>query len=68
MIVEKRISIVRLVRLIWLELLGILLVAALPVIVLIYFELGDYAINASIPLIIGNAIAIFLGFRRIIPQ
>jgi putative membrane protein len=63
MIVEKRISFTRLVRLIWLELLGILAVSALPVVSLIYFDLGDYAINASIPLVIGTAIAIFLGFR-----
>ena len=63
MIVEKRISFVRLVRLIWKELLGILVASALPVATLIYFEESHHAINASIPLIIGTAIAIFLGFR-----
>lgn len=63
MIVEKRISFLRLLRVIWLELAAILVVSAIPVICLIYFDLGEYAINASIPLVIGTAIAIFLGFR-----
>ena len=63
MIVEKRISFVRLVRLTWPELLCILVVSTLPVGSLIYFDLGQYAINASIPLVIGTAIAIVLGFR-----
>jgi hypothetical protein len=35
MIIEKRISLTRLVRLIWLELLGILAVSPFPVIALI---------------------------------
>lgn len=63
MIVEKRISLFRLLRLIWFELLAIFAVSALPVVALIAFDLQDYAINASIPLVIGTAIAIFLGFR-----
>jgi putative membrane protein len=63
MIIEKQISFLRLIRLIWRELLCILVVSALPVILLIFFDLGDYAINASIPMVIGTAIAIFLGFR-----
>jgi putative membrane protein len=63
MIVEKRISFVRLLQVIWLELIAILAVSALPVVALIYFDLDEYAINASIPLVIGTAIAIFLGFR-----
>lgn len=63
MIVEKRISFQRLLSVIWRELLCILAVAALPVFILIYFDLGSYALNSSIPLVIGTAIAIFLGFR-----
>ncbi|MFK8110863.1 MAG: bestrophin family protein [Rubripirellula sp.] len=63
MIVEKSISFRRLLQVIWQELLCILVVSALPVICLIYFDLGEYSINASIPLVIGTAIAIFLGFR-----
>jgi len=63
MIVEERISFLRLFRLIWKELLGIFAVSAFPVVALIAFDLQDYAINASIPSVIGTAIAIFLGFR-----
>ena len=63
MIIEKRISFLRLIRLIWRELLCILVVSTLPVVLLIFFDLVDYALNASIPMVIGTAIAIFLGFR-----
>ncbi|MFT5175352.1 MAG: putative membrane protein [Gammaproteobacteria bacterium] len=63
MIVQKHISFVQLIRIIWLELLAILAVATFTVTSLIYFHLGEYAINASIPLVFGTAIAIFLGFR-----
>ena len=63
MIVEKRISFRRLLRIVWRELLVIAAVSALPVVALIELDLGDYAINTSIPLVIGTAIAIFLGFR-----
>lgn len=63
MIVDKRISFIRLFKVIWLKLLMIVLVALLTVGPLIYFELSRYAIDRSIPLVFGTAIAIFLGFR-----
>ncbi len=63
MIVETRISFLRLFRIIWKELLGILLVSTCTVTSLIYFHLDEYAINATIPVVIGTAIAILLGFR-----
>ena len=63
MIVENRISIVRLLSVIWLRLLVIAVVAIGTVAPLVYFELSRYAIDRSIPLIVGTAIAIFLGFR-----
>jgi len=63
MIVENRISFLRLFKIIWRRLLMIALVAFASVAILIYFELSRFAIDRSIPLIIGTAIAIFLGFR-----
>jgi len=63
MIVEKQISFRRLLQVIWKELICIFLVSSIPVVLLIYFDLGHYTINASIPLVIGTAIAIFLGFQ-----
>ena len=63
MIVEKRISILRVLKIIWLELLLMLLVATITVVPLVYFEISRFALDRSIPLIFGTANAIFLGFR-----
>ncbi len=63
MIVEPRISFIRLFRIIWMELILILIVSSVTVWTLIYFQLDEYAINATIPVVFGTAIAIFLGFR-----
>lgn len=63
MIVEKRISFRRLVKLIWRELVCIAIVSTIPPVVLVHFGRVDYAINGAIPLVVGTAIAIFLGFR-----
>lgn len=63
MIVENRISFLRLFQIIWWELLRILLIATTTVTTLIYFRLDEYAINQTIPVVFGTAIAIFLGFR-----
>lgn len=63
MIVDHRISILRLLKIIWLRLLLIFLVAAVTILSLVYFDLSKFAIDRSIPQIFGTAIAIFLGFR-----
>ena len=63
MIVERRISILRLLKIIWLELLLMFLVATITVVPLVYFDLSRFALDRSIPQIFGTAIAIFLGFR-----
>ena len=63
MIIENRISLLRLLKVIWKRLIMIAIIAFISVATLIYFELTRYAIDRSIPLIIGTAIAIFLGFR-----
>lgn len=63
MIVENRISLIRLLSVIWRRLLAISVVVTATVAPLIFFGLSKYAIDRSIPLVVGTAIAIFLGFR-----
>lgn len=63
MVVEKHISFVRLLKIIWRRLLKMALLSTAIVIPFVYFELQDHAIDLTAPLILGTALSIFLGFR-----
>jgi putative membrane protein len=63
MIVEKRISFRRLFLIIWKRLIGMYVVAAAIVLPIVHYDVGDYTLDMTTPLILGTAISIFLGFR-----
>ncbi|MGB6229501.1 MAG: bestrophin family ion channel [Litorimonas sp.] len=63
MIVEKTISIRRLLPIIWKRLALMALISAAIVVPMELFGLERYAIGMTTPLILGTAISIFLGFR-----
>ncbi len=63
MIVGNKISIIRLLKIIWFRLAMITMVVFLSVGPLVFFQISQFAIDRSIPLIFGTAIAILLGFR-----
>ncbi len=62
MIVDKRISLWRLLGVIWKQLLTMLTLACVIVIPIVYLDLGS-VLDLTAPLILGTAISIFLGFR-----
>jgi putative membrane protein len=62
MIVDKHISIWRLLGVIWKQLLSMLVLASVIVIPIVYLNLGS-VLDLTAPLILGTAISIFLGFR-----
>lgn len=63
MIVERKISTIRLLRIIWKQLLMMLVIATVIVLPMIYYDWGKYAPDMTAPLVLGTAISIFLGFR-----
>lgn len=63
MIVEKKISLIRMLAIVWKRLLGMFALASVIIVPIVYFEKSEYAIDLNSPLILGTAIAIFLGFR-----
>lgn len=63
MIVDKHISIVRLLRVLWKQLLMMFAIATLIIFPIEYFGLERYTIDMTTPLILGTALSIFLGFQ-----
>ncbi len=63
MIVAKRISTRRVLKIIWPQLLGLITLSTLTVAPVVYFGWQKYMIGPTAPLIWGTAISIFLGFR-----
>jgi len=63
MIVERSIKFRRLIPIIWKRILKMFILSSIIVIPLVYFELDQFAIGMTAPLILGTAISIFLGFR-----
>lgn len=63
MIIEKHISIWRLLKIIWLRLLLMTLIGLVGAITVIEFGDKDIAISMITPSILGTALSIFLGFR-----
>lgn len=63
MIVEKRISFRRLLLIIWKRLIAMAVLATVIVVPIVYLNFGAYTLDMTTPLILGTAIAIFLGFR-----
>ena len=63
MVVEKHIKFRRLIPIIWKRILKMTLLSALIVVPLVWFELDQFTIGMTTPLILGTAISIFLGFR-----
>lgn len=63
MIVERKISTIRLLKVIWKQLALMIGISSIIVLPMIYYEWGKYAPDMTAPLILGTAISIFLGFR-----
>ena len=63
MIIEKHISFVRLFAIIWKRIFKMFLLSAVIVTPIVFFNLYDYTIDLTAPLILGTALSIFLGFR-----
>ena len=63
MIVDKHISIFRLLKVIWKRQLAVLLMATSIVVPIAYFHPEGSVLDLTAPLILGTAISIFLGFR-----
>jgi len=63
MIIEKHIKFRRLIPIIWKRVLLMGLLSSAIVIPLVYFNLHQFTIGMTTPLILGTAISIFLGFR-----
>lgn len=63
MIVEKTIKFRRLIPIIWKRILKMTIISALIVVPIVYFNLNQFTIGMTTPLILGTAISIFLGFR-----
>lgn len=63
MITDSRIKFRRLIPVIWKRLLTMTIVSSTIVAGITYFELRDVAPDITSPLILGTALAIFLGFR-----
>ena len=62
MIIDKHISLWRLLGVIWKQILAMIFLASVIVIPLVYFNFGS-VLDLTAPLILGTAISIFLGFR-----
>ena len=63
MIVDKHISVWRLVKIIWLRILVMILIAAIGALVVLEVGANYIIISTTIPTILGTALSIFLGFR-----
>lgn len=63
MIVEPRIKLIRLIPIIWKRLLAMTLVSALIVTAISFLGWREMAPDITSPIILGTALAIFLGFR-----
>jgi len=63
MIIERSIKFRRLIPIIWKRILKMALLSAAIVVPITYFELKQFSIGITAPLILGTAISIFLGFR-----
>lgn len=63
MIVEKKISLIRMLAIVWKRLLSMTILSSIIIVPMIYFDKSEYAIDLNPALILGTAIAIFLGFR-----
>lgn len=63
MIVDKHISIWRLLKIIWLRLLIMFFIAAFGALIVIEVGADYIIISSTIPTILGTALSIFLGFR-----
>ena len=62
MIVDKHISLWRLLGVIWKQLIAMCILASVIVVPIVYLNLGS-VLDLTAPLILGTAISIFLGFR-----
>ncbi len=63
MIVERKISTLRLLKVIWKRLLAMTILASIIVLGTVYFGWTKKTLSLNAPLILGTAISIFLGFR-----
>lgn len=63
MIIDKHISFLRLIPIIWKRIAKMTLLSALIIVPTTYFDLKQLSIGMTTPLILGTAISIFLGFR-----
>lgn len=63
MIVDKHISIWRLLKIIWLRLLVMFLIATCGALVVLEADTNYVFLSSTIPTILGTALSIFLGFR-----
>lgn len=63
MIIEKNISLIRLFKIIWKQLLAMFLLASAIIVPIHLFNLQFLTIDLTTPLILGTALSIFLGFQ-----
>lgn len=63
MIIEKRIKLRRLVPIIWKRLVGMSILSSIIVTIILWQDWRNFAPDITTPLILGTALAIFLGFR-----
>ncbi len=63
MIIERKISTIRLLQVIWKRLVMMLILASTIVLLSVYFDWSESTLDLTAPLILGTAISIFLGFR-----
>ena len=63
MIIEKRIKLRRLFPIIWKRLLGMTVLSSTIVTIILWQDWRNFAPDITTPLILGTALAIFLGFR-----
>ncbi|WP_017932360.1 bestrophin family protein [Robiginitomaculum antarcticum] len=63
MIIEKNISFIRLFKVIWKQLLAMVLLASVIIVPIQVFNLQYLTIDMATPLILGTALSIFLGFQ-----
>lgn len=63
MVVEKQIKFRRLIPIIWKRIAMMVILSAIFVVPIVYFDLEQFTIGMTAPSILGTAISIFLGFR-----
>lgn len=63
MIIDKHISFIRLLKIIWKQLLAYFLLASVIIVPITYFQWDFLTIQMTTPLILGTALSIFLGFQ-----